>query len=127
MRRRSFHNAEKKTGERLYQAIITMRHVFVEYAIGVSFWEEVNKDYNPFVLPVRPDVIPGRIGQQSSCFTLHMHRAAPVKNATLITIKVEAASKDAIQQELHRVNINQFTTYYDLDHLSKEILRGWKM
>jgi hypothetical protein len=79
----------------------------------------------PYVLPVRPDVIPGRIGQQSSCFTFHMHRAAPVDNSTLITIKVKASQKGQIRDELHRVNINQFTTYYDLDHLSKEIKRDW--
>jgi hypothetical protein len=54
-----------------------------------------------------------------------MHRAAPVNNPTLITIKVNASQKRVIRDELHRVNINQFTTYYDLDHLSKEIKRGW--
>jgi len=30
-----------------------------------------------------------------------------------------------LRDELHRLNINQFTTYYDLDHLSKEIKRCW--
>jgi hypothetical protein len=43
----------------------------------------------------------------------------------MITIKVNGRSKAGIQEELHRVNINQFTTYHDLDHLSKEIVRGW--
>jgi len=46
-----------------------------------------------------------------------MHRAAPVNNPTLITIKVNASQKRVIRDELHRVDINQFTTYYDLDHL----------
>jgi hypothetical protein len=46
-----------------------------------------------------------------------MYRAAPVNNPTLITIKVNASQKRLIRDELHRVNINQFTTYYDLDHL----------
>jgi hypothetical protein len=54
-----------------------------------------------------------------------MHEAATASNATMNTIQVDASSKGAVTQELHRVNINQFTTYYDLDHLSKEIIAGW--
>jgi hypothetical protein len=54
-----------------------------------------------------------------------MHGAEPVDNSTLITIKVDGSQKPVIRDELHRVNINQFTTYYELDHLSKEIRRGW--
>lgn len=117
--------AERWSGTRLYQAVMTMRHAFVEYAIGVSFWDERKTDYFPHVLPVRPDSVPGRIGQQSSCFTLHMSGAKPVTNPTMISVRVEAGSKQRILQELHRVNINQFTTYYDLDHLSKELRKGW--
>jgi dipeptidyl aminopeptidase/acylaminoacyl peptidase len=56
---------------------MTMRHPFVKYAIGLSFWQKPKNDHNPHVLPVRPEVIPGRITQQSSCFTLHMHGARP--------------------------------------------------
>jgi hypothetical protein len=41
------------------------------------------------------------------------------------TIQVDGSSKATKGQELHRVNINQFTTYYDLDDLSKEIIAGW--
>lgn len=110
---------------KLYQAVMTMRHAFVEYAIGVSFWDERKKNYHSHVLPVRPDAVPGRIGQQSSCFTLHMHLAKPVMNRTLVSIRIGAKSKTRILEELHRVNVNQFTTYYDLDHLSREIRRGW--
>ncbi len=68
---------------------------------------------------------PGRIGQQSSCFALHKHEAPSVSNPTMNMIQVDGSSKATIRQELHRVNINQFTTYYDLDYLSKEIIAGW--
>jgi hypothetical protein len=102
-----------------------MRNRYVEDAVDFSFWEESDTKRNPFVLPVRPDAAPGRIGQQSSCFTLHMHCAAAAQNPTMITIKVAADKKPDILQELHRVNIHQFTTYYDLDHLSREIKADW--
>jgi FRG domain-containing protein len=118
-------DAKKPSGERLWQSVMLMHNPIVQYAVGVSFWMPLDPKQKPYVLPVRPDVIPGRIGQQSSCFTFHMHRAAPVNNPTLITIKVNASQKRVIRDELHRVNINQFTTYYDLDHLSKETRRGW--
>jgi len=110
---------------KLYQSVMTMRHPHVTYAVEVSFWGEVKKDHQPYVLPVRPDHIPGRIGQQSSCFTLHMHNAESVKNDTLIAIRIDGASKDKIRRELLKVNINHFTVYNDLDHLSKEIVKGW--
>jgi len=118
-------DAKKPNGEKLWPSVMLMHNPIVQYAVGVSFWMELNPKQNAYVLPVRPDVIPGRIGQQSSCFTFHMHRAAPVDNPTLITIRVNGSKKRTIRDELHRVNINQFTTYYDLDHLSKEIRRGW--
>jgi hypothetical protein len=120
-------DAKITSSQKLYQAVMTMRHPFVEYAVGLSFWKEPKSDHNAHVLPVRPDVVPGRIGQQSACFTLHMHGAAAACNKTLITILIDAKSKDAIRNELHRLNVNQFTTYYDLDHLSKEIKRCWKI
>ena len=118
-------NAEVRKGVKLYQTVMTMRNKYVEDAIGLSFWDEPSEERNPYILPVRPDDAPGRIGQQSSCFTLHMHEAPSARNPTMNTIQVDASSKEAIRQELHRVNINQFTTYYDLDHLSKEITAGW--
>jgi hypothetical protein len=120
-------HAEVWRGKKLYQTVMTMRNKYVESAIGLSFWDEPSEERNPFVLPVRPDHSPGRIAQQGSCFTLHMHLAPSASNPTMIAIEVDASSKANILQELHRVNINQFTTYYDLDRLSKEIIRGWGM
>ena len=117
--------AMRSDAERLYQAVMTMRHPFVEDAVKVSFWAEPKVGRHPHILPVRPDIVPGRIGQQSSCFTLHMHRADMTENSTMIAITIEAASKAHVRSALHGVNINEFTTYYDLDHLSKEIRRGW--
>ena len=117
--------AEVRKGVKLYQTVMTMRNKYVESAVGLSFWDEPDEQRNPYILPVRPDDAPGRISQQSSCFTLHMHEAPPASNPTVTTIQVDASSKEAIREELHRVNINQFTTYYDLDRLSKEIIAGW--
>jgi FRG domain len=107
------------------RSIMSMRNWFVRYAIGLSFWEKPKPGYEPHVLPVQPNRVPGRIGQQSSCFTLHMHRAPDIKNDTLITIRIDGKSKSEIRNQLHRLNINQFTVYCDLDHLSREIKRCW--
>jgi hypothetical protein len=117
--------AKKTDTEPLYQAVMTMRHPFVQYAVGLSFWKRPKADHRAYVLPVRPDIVPGRIGQQSSCFTLHMHGATDITNEASTTILVAAGCKSDLQRELRRVNINQFTTYFDLDHLSKEIKIGW--
>ena len=50
-----------------------------------------------------------------------MHQANPVQNDTLFALCVNKNSKHSILKHLHTLNINQFTTYNDLEHLSKEI------
>lgn len=117
--------AKRGDGTPVHRAVMTTRHPYVQNAIAWSFWAEIEKKWTPHVLPVRPDSMPGRIGQQSSCFTFHMHGAAPATNPTSLTIRIDRGSKRSILNELHRANINQFTTYHDLDHLSKEMIRGW--
>jgi FRG domain len=107
--------------------VATTRHPYVKDAIGESFWinPEINRD--PIIIPIRPNHHPGRIAQQSSCFTLHMHNASPKINRTLEKIKVNADSKKKILKELNHMNINHFTIYQDLDHLSKDIKRCWSI
>ncbi len=107
------------------QHVRTMRHPYVEDAIGMSFWHDPTEERKPVILPIRPDNQAGRIGQQSSLFTLHMHQCAPKNNPTLARIKIPAAKKKTIREELRRLNINQFSIYHDLEHLSKEIRRNW--
>ncbi len=56
-----------------------------------------------------------------------MHKAEDIENETMITISVQADKKTSILKELHQLNINQFTTYYDLDHFAskEEIKKSW--
>jgi FRG domain len=101
-----------------------MRHSEVRTPISESFWE------NPtiadrVILPIRPDNQPGRIGTQSSCFTLHMHDSPDSTNDTLAVYKIPANAKAALLTELRGMNINEFTIYDDLDHLSKAIKYAW--
>ena len=115
------------TGDDGLWNVVGMRHPYVTDAISLSFWHPSKKNRLPLIIPVRPDNQPGRIGQQSSCFTLHMHDSKPCDNKTLAKIKIPASAKGDLLKELHRLNINQFTIYNDLDHLSKDIKRVWKI
>lgn len=108
----------------LPQAVVTLRHPLVKESVGRSFWRKPD-DAASYVLPVRPDIIPGRMGQQSSCFTLHAYKSGDVENGDGLAITIRNKSKTDLMAQLHQLNINQFTTYYDLDHLSKEIKRGF--
>jgi len=103
--------------------IVGIRNPYTAAAIGESFW--IWHKRQPLVIPVLPDNRPGRIGQQNSRFTLHMHNAPPAQNKTLAKMKIPADSKPRILEDLHRLNVNEFTTYNDLDHLSKGIRRAW--
>jgi len=112
-------------GKRLPQAVMTMRHDLVLDAVAVSYWATPDPEQCNYILPVRPDVVPGRIGAQGSCFTLHMHRSGDAAPKKTVSIRVETASKRPILEQLHRLGVNQFTVFEDLDHLSKGVTRSW--
>jgi hypothetical protein len=113
----------------------TIRHPQISDAIGMSFWREpadLTKNSRkqtvieyPRILALRPDNRAGRVGQQSSCFTMHTYQAQPQTNKTLSRLKILGGKKDDIRRELRQLNVNEFTVYHDLDHLSREIKRGW--
>ena len=111
--------------QRLYRSVMSMRHPFFVKCVEQSFWADGPKDCGRYILPVRPDLKPGRIAQQSSCFTFHMFGADDFGNDTLKTLQIAKDDKPTIRKDLERLNVNQFTAYYDLDHLSKEIRRVW--
>jgi hypothetical protein len=109
------------------EGIVGMRHPYAKKAIGLSFWEpkDWESDLPALVLPIRPDNQVGRIAQQSSCFTLHMHRAKdPSTDAKLVTrIRIPGDAKGPMLDDLRKLNINEFSIYNDLDHLAKDIKR----
>jgi hypothetical protein len=128
--------------------ILTMRDGHVENSISPSFWvcpkPEPRRvattstvgytttlfryeDREPLILPVRPDNRPGRIGQQSSCFTLHGVGAASVSNPMLDAYVVERSAKARLLHDLRRLSVNQFSIFNDLDHLSSEITGRWRI
>jgi hypothetical protein len=120
----------KKGDDILWNAEVT-RHPYVTDAIGESFWHPTKKPREAVIIPVIPDNRIGRIGQQRSCFTLHIHGSPDVvvPNPMLAKFKIVAKdnAKAKILDELLRMNINQFTIFNDLDHLSKDIKRVWKI
>jgi FRG domain len=70
-------DAKKPSGERLWQPVMLMRNPIVQYAVGVSFWMPLDPKQKPYVLPVRPDVIPGRLvskvpASRSTCIARHL-------------------------------------------------------
>ena len=106
------------------KGIVTMQHPSAVDDIRLSFWIPPELKGRPaLVLPIRPDNQTGRIGQQSSCFTLHMHGTKPCSNPTLSRIRIPGKAKPRMLDELRMLNINEFSIYNDLDHLSQEIRR----
>jgi FRG domain len=114
----------------------TIRHPQIRDAIGLSFWMPPSQkaksgkgilEAYPRILAFRPDNVAGRVGQQSSCVTIHTHLSKPQDNITLARLKVVGSKKNSIREELRQLNINEFTVYNDLDHLSKELKRNWEL
>jgi hypothetical protein len=109
------------------KGIMSMRHPYAVDAIRSSFWIPPSNSRPPLILPIRPDNLPGRIGQQSSCFTLHMRDSKDCTSATIAAIVIPAKSKSMIMAELRRLNVTQFTVFGTLDHLSREIRTTWEI
>ena len=109
-------------------SVVPMDHPDVRVAINDSFWQDLPNDKKSIIIPLRPDNRPGRIRQQNSRFTLHMHNSEECKNETLEKVKIpKGETKINLLKELHQLNINQFTIYGDLDHLSKDMKLAWNI
>lgn len=106
--------------------VVTMRHPYVHDAVAQSFWIPQREERFPLIIPILPDNR-GRIAQQNSRFTLHMHESQPASNKTLAKMEIEADAKTHILGQLHRLNINQFTIFNDLDHLANDLKRAWSI
>jgi len=115
------HDQSKK----LPRNVLGVRNPYALDAIGEVFWQGMRESRRPIILPVQPNNIPGRMGQQSSCFTLHMHKSDNRTNKKVLRVLVAGKAKPQLIDELHRLNINQFTIYNDLDHLSLTIRSAW--
>jgi hypothetical protein len=122
--------ATKKEGEQttpesiVGQFVMGVRHLHALHCINESFWKP--GPLPKVIIPIRPDAAVGRIGQQSSRFTLHRHDALPATNPTMDGIKIPADAKEAIRADLHRLNINHHSIYHDLDHLARGIREARK-
>ncbi len=69
----------KKKGSEVLRNAEVPRHPYVTYAIGQSFW--LQGKYSTTLIIIRSNTGKtglAEIGQQSSCFTLHMHNAPSV-------------------------------------------------
>jgi hypothetical protein len=114
------------TEEMIGEFVVGTRHPHAVGAINESFWRP--SPAKRVIVPIRPDAALGRIGQQSSRFTLHRHEAESVTNPSLTGIKIPSgAAKATILEELNRLNINHHSIFHDLDHLAKGIseARRW--
>jgi hypothetical protein len=107
------------------QNILSVRDSAVRNAIRTSFEKDCPELESPLILHIRPDSQAGRIRQQSSCFTLHSHLVGPRHNPTLEWFRIPAKCKKRLREELCRLDVNEFSIFNDLDHLSNEIRRKW--
>jgi hypothetical protein len=56
-----------------------------------------------------------------------MHNSEDRENDSLAKINIPFGAKKKLLSELHRLNINEFTIYNDLDSLSNVIKRAWDL
>jgi hypothetical protein len=106
--------------------VVEVHHPLVSELVGyVCGRNGDDKLPPPFVLPITPDLAAGRMLQQGSCFTFHMHKAAAMdtltKKSVLEKYIISKEAKPSIRTTLRRMNVTEATLYCDLDHLTREI------
>jgi hypothetical protein len=116
---------EENPEDRTYpRHIVNVRHRIVVETVDFLFGEGPEPK-DPFVVPVVPDQVDGRIFQQSSCFTLHMPGSGDLPKESLDKLIIPKDAKQALLRQLGRLNINWGTIYADLDHVAKDIKTAW--
>lgn len=100
------------------------RNRVVKHALEPIFkWKKVS-DFPGFIFPVRPNLTDLRLGAQRSCFTFHVpmrQELTKKENPTLRFLRVPAASKIELRQELFQLGIDEFSIFGGLEGLSKRL------
>ena len=105
---------------------MNIRHRCVTDTVAYLFGE-AEKPEHPIVLPVFPNQTPGRIFQQSSCFTLFMVDAPEHENETLEKLTIPKHLKPSLLKQLRRLNITSATLFADLDNVSNEVKKAFNL
>ena len=82
------------------------------------------KETEKKLVPVLADLIPGRMLQQASCFTLHAVGSPSIETIPNFKIHrccIPAKCKQPLQRKLRRLGIDYASIYHDLDNLGKEV------
>jgi len=106
--------------------VVEDHHALVSNIIGYVCGRDGSSNHEkPFVLPIFPDLVAGRIYQQGSCFTLHMPKAPSLETiagaSRLEKYVIPQSQKESIRITLRRMNVMEATLFCDLDHLAREI------
>jgi hypothetical protein len=81
-------------------------------------------EFERMVLPVFPNLVAGRMFQQSSCFTLHLPGCDKIEELNYANVQkfiIPAREKHHIQLLLRRMGVHYASIYYDLDNLAREM------
>jgi hypothetical protein len=100
------------------------RHPLVTATVAFLFGEgELPEDRA--VLPVLPELQPGRMRHQGACFTLHMPGAPAMGSRLALRFQVGNQSKNEIRRGLAAIGVSWFSLFPDLDHLTRELRATW--
>ena len=108
--------------------VISMNHPIVSTIIN-NLYGEGDRLNDPFIVPINPNQIAGRLLNQNARFTLHPP-ASSIQHLPVTRIKmyrVPAANKPDLILELRRIGVSWATLFPDLDHVAQEIRTAWRL
>jgi hypothetical protein len=112
-----------------FKGVATSRNSTFATALHPIFrW--VEQGFPNFIMPVRPDYSDPRITLQRACFTFHPPDRGQLEKQhddILESYTIPTESKITIQQELSSLDVDAFSIYGDLDHLSHHLKKTYEV
>jgi FRG domain-containing protein len=115
---------------------VDMRDTSIEQTAAAVFGDDQIR-VDAAIVPLLPDLLAGRMLQQSSCFTLHNppkefdetldKRPAPIIIPNLEKHIIPSALKAPLTLMLRRLGVTWAALFPDFDYIAKEIRTAWKL
>jgi hypothetical protein len=101
------------------------RHVLVRETVEFLFGE-AERPKAAAILPILPELPPGRMEHQGACFTLHMPGSAAIDERLVLRYRIASRNKTSLLKGLRALGVSWATLFPDLDHLAHDMRVRWQ-
>jgi hypothetical protein len=104
---------------------LSKRHPLVRETVEFLFGEG-DRPRSSAILPILPELPPGRLEHQGACFTLHMPGSTAIDQRLVLRYRIPSPSKPSLLKGLRALGVSWATLFPDLDHLAHDMRIRWQ-